>query len=161
SERYSVYAVAISPDDKRVAACGTDGTVHVFDREAQAEIVVLGEKGPTRMASLAFSPDAKTLAAMDRYGHLVLWGLPAGKRLAEWNDVAGEDCSVQWSPDSRQLAVSGWGRVTLIAAEQGSQPQIVMAPEAALARYPKDQDGAPRTSGPEPGGIKFASITAI
>ena len=44
---------------------------------------------------------------------------------------------MQWAPDGRQLAVSGPGRVTLIAAEKGSQPQVVMAPEEVLSRYPK------------------------
>src|SRR5262249_37605623 len=90
---------------------------------------------------------------------------PAGERLAEWKGIAGEDCSVQWSPDGRQLAVSGWGRVTLIAAEQGSQPQIIMAPEEVLAPYPKANriQDRPRIqhSGSEPGGIIFASISAI
>ena len=49
---------------------------------------MLGEKADTRMASLAFSPDGKTLAAMDRHGHVVLWNLAEQTRLAEWKGIA-------------------------------------------------------------------------
>jgi len=161
SPDYSVYAVAISADDRLVAACGTDGTVAVFDRASQQLIARLGEKADTRMSSLAFSPDGKALAAMDRHGHVVLWNLAGSTRLAEWKGIAGgEDCSVQWSPDGQRLAVSGPGRVTLIAAEKGSQPNVVMAPEEVLSRYPQADKSVPR-SGPVPGGISFASVTAI
>ncbi len=159
SPEYSVYAVAISADDKLVAACGTNGTVSVFDRETQRPIMRLAEPDNARMASLAFSPDGKMLAAMDRYGYVALWTMPEGKPLAQWPKIAGEDCSVFWSRDSKQLAVSGWGSVTLIAAERGSQPKVVQAPEELLSRHPDDEDQS--RSGPQPGGIKFASIPAI
>jgi WD40 repeat protein len=159
SPDYSVYAVAISANDKLVAACGTNGTVVVFDHELSKPVSTLGDKADTRMASLSFAPDGKMLAAMDRYGHLVLWKLSNRTQLAEWQGIGGEDCSIHWSTDGKQLAVSGWGKVTLIAAEKGSQPRVVEAPEAVLSRHPKD-DSLPR-SGPEPGGIKFASVTAI
>jgi WD40 repeat protein len=86
--------------------------------------------------------------------------LPEGTKLAEWHNIAGGDCSVQWSPDGKELAVSGWGRVTLIAAEKGSQPRVMEAPEEVISRHPKSDDDFSR-SGPEPGGIKFASVTAI
>jgi beta-lactamase regulating signal transducer with metallopeptidase domain/WD40 repeat protein len=159
SPNYSVYAVAVSADDKLIAVCGTDGTVHVFDRELSKPLTVLGEKADTRMASLAFAPDGKTLAAMDRYGHLVLWKLSDGTPLTEWKNIAGEDCSVQWKTDGKQLAVSGWGKVTIVAAEKGSQPHVVEAPEAVIDRHSQSDDFS--RSGPEPGGIKFASVTAI
>ena len=160
SPEYGVYAVAISSDDKWVAACGTDGTVAVFDLATQQLIARLGEKAATRMSSLAFSPDGQTLAAMDRYGRLVLWRLANRTQVAEWKGVAGEDCSVQWAADGQQLAVSGYGRVTLIAAEKGSQPRVVEAPEAVVSRYPKTN--SPNQSGPDfGGGVSYASITAI
>lgn len=159
SPQYSVYAVAISADDKLVAACGTNGTVRVFDRETQRPIALLAEPDHARMSGLAFSPDGKMLAAMDRHGYVALWTIPEGKPLAQWPKIAGEDCSVFWSRDSKQLAVSGWGSVTLIAAERGSQPKVVQAPEELLSRHPADEGGL--RSGPQPGGIKFASIPAI
>jgi WD40 repeat protein len=111
------------------------------------------------MASLAFAPDEKSLAAMDRYGKLILWKLEDATRLAEWKNLGGADSSVQWSPDGKQLAVSGWARVTLIANEKGSLPRVIEAPEAVVSRYPQSDDSIP--SGPKPGGIKFASVTAI
>ncbi len=159
SPQYSVYAVAISADDKLVAACGTNGTVSVFDRETQRPIALLAEPDHARMSSLAFSPDGKMLAAMDRQGYVALWTIPDGKPLAQWPKIAGEDCSVFWSRDSKQLAVSGWGSVTLIEAHRGSQPKVVQAPEELLSRHPADEGGL--RSGPQPGGIKFASIPAI
>ena len=163
SPEHSVYAVAISPDDKLVAICGTDGTVAVFDLASRQLIARLGEKADTRMSSLAFSPDGKTLAAMDRGGQIVLWNLAERTRHAEWKGIAGgEDCSVQWTPNGQRLAVSGPGRVTLISAEKGSQPQVVMAPEEVLSRFPiADDSSIESVSGPLPGGIKFASVTAI
>ncbi|MFT4558465.1 MAG: WD40 repeat protein, partial [Planctomycetaceae bacterium] len=161
SPQWSVYAVAISADEKLVAACGTDGTVAVFDRVSKELIVRLGEKAETRMSSLAFSPDGTTLAAMDRYGVLVLWSVPQGERLAEWKNVGGESHSVYWSRDGRQVAVNGWGKVTLIAAEMGSVPRDVTAPDEAVTKSPELDDSGLRRSGIKFGGFTYASLTAI
>jgi WD40 repeat protein/beta-lactamase regulating signal transducer with metallopeptidase domain len=157
SPNYSVYAVAISPKDALVAACGTDGTIAVFD--GANGVLRLGEKAEARMASLAFAPDAKTLAALDRYGVLVLWSITGGERLAEWKGVGGEDCTVQFARDGKQLGITGHGNVTLIPTEKGATPRILQAPEEVITRFPETQDS--RNSGPFPGGVRYASMTAI
>jgi hypothetical protein len=53
--------------------------------------------------------------------------------------------------------------VTLIAAKKDSQPRVVEAPEAVCPRFPltDDTDGIRLVSGPNPGGIRFWSVTAI
>ena len=58
-------SVAISPDGKRLAVGGKDGTVRVIDPKEEKELFVLDSIAET-VDLLAFSPDGKTLAAADR-----------------------------------------------------------------------------------------------
>ena len=160
SPEHSVYAVAISDDDALVAGCGTDGTVAVFDRKSGQLKVRLGQIAQTRMVSLAFSPDGKTLAALDRTGRLNLWEIATAKTVASWKNDAGDNCSLSWSRDGRQLAMTFPGAVNLISAQAGSEVRLFNAPDEVVTRYPANDVVSP-IAGPEQGGISFVSTPAI
>jgi WD40 repeat protein/serine/threonine protein kinase len=122
----------ISRDGKLLATGGIDkgqDAIHVWDAVSGKEIAVL--KGLTKLRgfwSLAFSPDAGTVAGADRRGSLFLWDVATGTeqfRVAvhtvpnakpndNWNKVA-------FSPDGKQLVTASDedGEVKIWHAENG------------------------------------------
>jgi WD40 repeat protein len=78
----SVRAIAVSPDGQRVAAAGTRGDFHLWERGGKLLHTFTGDRpDATQLAgseSLAFSPDGKYLAAGGTM-RLALWDTRTGK----------------------------------------------------------------------------------
>jgi WD40 repeat protein len=70
--------VAFSPDGKRVAGLGSNGTLRVWDVATGKEVLRLATSHPT---TLAFSPDGKTLVAGTPAGTLIVHDATTGKEL--------------------------------------------------------------------------------
>jgi WD40 repeat protein len=73
--RPDVYAMAFSPDGKRLATAGADKVVRVWDAESGEEMMAL--PAGDRVEAVAFSPDGKSLAAGGRDGTIGVWAVPA------------------------------------------------------------------------------------
>ena len=110
-----VFAVAISPDGRTIAAAGWSGyewdkahSIYVFDRESgvlQRRLAKL----PNTIAHLAFSPDGRFLAAAFAGANGIRLYNTADYSPAGTDGAYGSTCeSAAFSPDSRQLATTSF-----------------------------------------------------
>ncbi len=73
-----VEALALSPDETRVASTGRDGTVRIWDIDRRRELITLvhGTQDGQRRTALAWSPDGKRLASATREDRtVVIWDI--------------------------------------------------------------------------------------
>ena len=126
-----IRRVVASPDGKLVASVGDDMVCRLWAVPTGKPVRELRghqEKTPTHFGSMlyavAFSPDGTLLATGDKVGHVVVWDVATGKELASveapvmytWDPVQrmhsiGGVRSVAFSPDGKQLAVGGTGKI--------------------------------------------------
>lgn len=123
--------VIASPDGKRVVSIGDDMVCRVWDAESGSKVHELRgheEKTPNHFPSMLYaacvSADNRLLATGDKVGHVVIWDLAAGTKLAAleapgfytWDPKErihsiGGIRSLAFSPDGQTLAIGGIGRI--------------------------------------------------
>ena len=77
--RDSLVCVALTPDGRKVAAGGRDGTVHLWtlDPSGTPPLVVNGHSGTA--SGVAFTPDGSAVLSAGLDGTLHLWDVDSGK----------------------------------------------------------------------------------
>jgi WD40 repeat protein len=109
----TVYAVAASPDGKRVAAGFGNGLVMVWDVATGQSVWTRNDPGLNAMG-VAFSPDGKSLAVGygwynngDQVGRVKVWQAESGKEIKTFAGPRGGVNKVAYHPDGKRLAVAG------------------------------------------------------
>ncbi len=118
-----VRSVAISPDDRFLAAGIRYGWVRVWDRKTKQEIATMkAHVGETW--AVAFTPNGKTLAAgggdWNRPGEVRLWDTATWKERKTLRH-SGEVLCLAISPNGRLLAAGGWDRKVRVWRLDGDQ----------------------------------------
>lgn len=83
-----LYAVAFSPDGRRMATAGWDGDVRVWSVETCRTLAVLATPGPVH--AIAFSPDGARIVAAGRPHHVTSFDARTGRRIAAADDGTSE-----------------------------------------------------------------------
>lgn len=126
-----IRRLALSADQKRVATVADDMVAKIWDAESGQLIHELHGHEPvtphhynSMLYGVVFSNDGKLLATADKLGHVKVWDVNTGKEVGSvdapilytWEPKArlhsiGGARSVAFSPDNKQLAVGGMGKV--------------------------------------------------
>jgi WD40 repeat protein len=100
-----VFAVAWSPDSKRLASASQDRTIRVWDPDTGASVLTLtGHAGVVRC--LAWSPDGSRLATGSWDQTARIWDARTGRMIAVLSGHGGIVNAVAWRPDGSSLATS-------------------------------------------------------
>lgn len=146
-------AIAFSVDGQWIASGGGDGVVRVWNAEDGGELLSFDMLGkpqapfagggfaggpPGAIASVAFSPDGRYLAAglaqrplQSKTSKIRLWDLESNKPVRGIDDTGGELQSLAFTPDGKQL-VSG-GSLTM-PREKFGKPYFALTVRVAQVR---------------------------
>jgi len=81
----SIFAVAVSPDDRRIASSGEDTTFIIWDVETTQEVFDPLVKHTGGVQSVCFSPDGKRLTSGSYDGTVIVWNAEDGTILTIHN----------------------------------------------------------------------------
>lgn len=138
--------VTWSPDGTRLASCGFDGTVMIWDAKERTPSAVLYAESPW-VLSVVWSPDGKRLAATTN-ASVEVWD-PAARKRAVSIATAGtaalgpRNIYAAWSPDGRRLALYGWadGTIKIINPDDGAEAAVLRKATAMVSSLEWSRDG--------------------
>ena len=114
----SVYSVAFSPDEERLATASRDNTARIWDNQGNQLAVLRGHQDS--VYSVAFSPDGKRLVTASSDHTARIWD-NQGNQLAVLRGHQDSVHSVAFSPDGKRLATASSDHTARIWDLQGNQ----------------------------------------
>ncbi|HUF39251.1 MAG TPA: WD40 repeat domain-containing protein [Anaerolineales bacterium] len=111
-----ITALGWSSSATLLAIGGSDGSVHLYNIPAVAEIGVFSGEHNTPIAAFAWEPGGGRLAAMDRRGTIAIWDSASGELLGRYGGSGGVWGGLSWSPQGVLAAGKDDGTVLFLSA---------------------------------------------
>ncbi|MBK8259208.1 MAG: PD40 domain-containing protein [Polyangiaceae bacterium] len=116
--------VRFSPDQTLSASSADDGTVRIWNTNAQLVSTLSANGGEA--FGIAFSPDSQTVAAGYRDGKARLWNIKTGSLVQTYSGHQKTVESVAFSADGKLLATGSWdGTVRLWDVQKGTSVRTI------------------------------------
>ena len=104
----TIYAIAWSPDRRRIAYGGHERVVEVRGTTTGASTLYYhGHTGS--VTAIAWSPDGQSIASASLDRTIQVWNAITGERVTTYEGHTGMISALEWSPDSKYLASTSSG----------------------------------------------------
>jgi WD40 repeat protein len=149
-----VIRVVFSPDGKRLATAGADGTAKVWDAITGRELLTLsGHTG--ELTEITFSPDGTHLATSSMDSTAKLWNATTGQELLTLAGHTSPVFGVAFSPDGTRLATSSDSGVTKVWNAATGQVLLTLSNPIGFQRIAFSPDGKHLAIGGQDGNVRF------
>ena len=140
-----VAGIAYSPDGKRLATAGQDGTAKVWDVSSGEEIFSIDIAQQGRVNAIVYNADGRRLATASDNGKAQIWDALTGKELLTLHGHTDEVWSVAFSPNGKHVATASidgtakiWNANTgelilMFASQVGCVGSVAFSPDGIRA----------------------------
>ena len=150
-----ITALGWSSSATLLAIGGSDGSVHLYNIPAVAEIGIFNEEHSTPIAAIAWEPGGRRVAAMDRRGTIAVWDNVSGELVGRHDGTGGVWGGLSWSPQGVLAAGSGDGTVLFLDAVTFEPLALKAGHAAGVADVEFSPDGRSLASVDSGGLIRF------
>ena len=156
-----VWAVAFSPDGKRIATASADGTAMIWD--ASTGVVLSTLTGHSdEVVNLAYSPDGERLATASLGGTIRLWNASTGEALFTFSISTGDSGAIAFSPDGAHLVTAGEaGAIIFWNSSSGERLLTLSAHASQVSDLAFSPDGERLATASEGGEAKVWNVAGL
>lgn len=153
----AVFALAFSPDGKKLASGGYDKMIRLWDLVSRKELH-LALQLRTPIYQLTFSQDGKTLISRGAENHVRLWNAAAWRERLLADGPGWAIASVAYSPDGRLAASPSSNRIWLWATATGKLVQTIEGQAESVSAVTFSPDGKSLISGSHDGMVRIWDV---